>query len=113
MQQLIAHGHVSRGYFGVEPYDITPEIATTRNLGRENGVVVNTVIRDAPAGKAGIKPDDVLLAINGEPVTASRAMLSQIAKLQPGSTAKVTIYRGGKKMELQVAVGERPPADDR
>jgi serine protease DegQ len=113
MEQLISRGHVRRGYFGVEPYDITPEIATSRNLERVNGVVVNTVIRDAPAGKAGIRPDDVLLAINGDPVTASRPMLSQIAKLEPGSTAKVTVMRQGKKMEFKVAVGERPTAEQK
>ena len=102
-----------RGYFGIEPYDITPEIASAHNLERSEGVVVNTVIRDAPAGRAGMKPDDVLLSINGAAVTGSRAMLTQIAKLEPGTNAAVRVLRRGREVELKVDVGERPPPDER
>jgi len=109
-EELINRGHVRRGYFGIEPYDITPEIASSRRLDRASGVVVNTVIRDAPAGKAGILPDDVLVAINGQPVTARRNTLAQIAKLEPGTTAKVTVLRQGQQMDFKVNVAERPPA---
>jgi len=113
VDQLIQTGHVRRGYFGIEPYDITPEIASAHNLDRSEGVVVNTVIRDAPAGRAGMKPDDVLLSINGDVVTGSRTMLTQIAKLEPGSNAAVRVLRRGREVELKVSVGERPPPDER
>jgi len=113
MPQLIREGRVRRGYFGIEPYDITPEIAAARSLEPSHGVVVNSVVRDAPAGRAGMRPDDVLLAINGAPVTASRAVLAQIARLPPGSTARVTVLRQGRQMELRVEVGERPPPESR
>jgi serine protease DegQ len=108
MDQLIKSGKVVRGYFGVEPEDITPEIAELLKLPREEGVVLRGVERRSPAGRAGLEPGDVMLTINGQPVASSRAMLNQIAQLPPGSSAQVRIARGGKEMDLQVGVGERP-----
>ncbi len=108
MDQLIKSGKVARGYFGVEPEDITAEMATLLRLPRSEGVVLKGVQRASPAGKAGLEPGDVILTINGQPVTNSRAMLNQISQLMPGSDAKVRVARGQKEVDLQVAVGERP-----
>jgi serine protease DegQ len=108
MEQLIKTGKVVRGYFGVEPEDITPETAELLKLPREDGVVLKGVQRSSPAGKAGLEPGDVMLTINGQPVSNSRAMLNQIAQLPPGSNAHVRVVRGGKELDLQVGVGERP-----
>jgi len=108
MEQLIKTGKVVRGYFGVEPEDITPETAELLKLPREDGVVLKGVQRSSPAGKAGLEPGDVMLTINGQPVSNSRAMLNQIAQLPPGSNAQVRVVRGGKEIALQVGVGERP-----
>ncbi len=108
MDQLIKSGKVQRGYFGVEPEDITAELAELLRLPRAEGVVLKGVQRSSPAGKAGLEPGDVMLSINGQPVVNSRAMLNQISQLPPGSDAKVKIARAGKEINLQVAVGERP-----
>jgi serine protease DegQ len=108
MEQLIKTGKVVRGYFGVEPEDITPETAELLKLPREDGVVLKGVQRSSPAGKAGLEPGDVMLTINGQPVANSRAMLNQIAQLPPGTNALVRVVRGGKELDLQVGVGERP-----
>jgi len=108
MEQLIKTGKVVRGYFGVEPEDITPETAELLKLPREDGVVLKGVQRSSPAGKAGLEPGDVMLTINGQPVSSSRAMLNQISQLPPGSNARVRVVRGGKELDLQVGVGERP-----
>lgn len=108
LRQLIAQGRVSRGYFGIEPEDITPDLADTLGLSRKQGVVVRGVARSAPAGRAGMEPGDVLLAINGAPVIDSTAMLSQIAALAPGSTAQVQVQRRGRALDLAVVVAERP-----
>ncbi len=64
--------------------------------------------RASPAGKAGLEPGDVMLSINGQPVVNSKAMLNQISQLPPGSEAKVRVVRGGKELDVKVAVGERP-----
>jgi serine protease DegQ len=108
MEQLIKTGKVVRGYFGVEPEDITPETAELLKLPREDGVVLKGVQRSSPAGRAGLEPGDVMLTINGQAVSNSRAMLNQIAQLPPGSSAQVRVVRGDKELDLQVGVGERP-----
>jgi serine protease DegQ len=113
MEQLIRTGKVTRGYFGVEPVDITPELVDVLKLGRSKGVVVSGVIKTAPAGRAGVEPGDILLAINEQPVSDTLGMLNQIAQLRPGSVARVKLSRGGKDLELSVTVGERPPPPDR
>lgn len=113
MEQLIKSGKVVRGYFGVEPVDITPELVEALKLGRHEGVVVRGVQRNAPAGRAGMEPGDVLLAINGLDVHDTSAMLNQIAQLAPGSVAKVKVLRGAREVDLNVTVGERPIPQDR
>jgi serine protease DegQ len=114
MDQLIKSGKVTRGYFGVEPDDVTPELAEMLKLPQAKGVVVRGVQRSAPAGKAGMEPLDVILTINGQPVLNTPGMLSQIAQLSPGSVAKVKVLRKGREAEIEVTVGERPPpAPDR
>jgi serine protease DegQ len=109
MDQLIKNGKVTRGYFGVEPDDVTPELAEMLKLPEAKGVVVRGVQRSAPAGKAGMEPLDVILTINGQPVLNTPGMLTQIAQLAPGTVAKVKVLRKGREAEIDVTVGERPP----
>lgn len=108
MEQLIKTGKVVRGYFGIEPEDITPEMVDALKLPRKEGVIVRGVQRSAPAGKAGLEPGDILLSINDQPVQDTPRMLTQIAQLAPGSVARVKVIRGGKELEIAVTVGERP-----
>jgi serine protease DegQ len=108
MDQLIRTGKVVRGYFGVEPEDLTPDLAEVLKLPRSEGVVLKGVQRTSPAGKAGMEPGDVMLTINGQQVTNSRAMLNQISQLPPGTAARVKVVREGREIELEVKVGERP-----
>ncbi|HXF46933.1 MAG TPA: trypsin-like peptidase domain-containing protein [Burkholderiaceae bacterium] len=109
MEQLIRTGKVTRGYFGIEPGDVTPELAELLKLPQAKGVVVRGVQRGAPAGKAGMEPLDVILTINGQPVVNTPGLLAQIAQLAPGTVAKVKVLRKGTETELDVTVGERPP----
>jgi Do/DeqQ family serine protease len=108
MNDLIRTGKVTRGYFGVEPEDITPEAAELLKLSRADGVVLKGVQRASPAGRAGLEPGDVILMINGQKVISSRSMLNQIAQLPPGSSANVRVLRSGKEVDVPVTVGERP-----
>jgi len=109
MNQIVQTGRVRRGYFGIELYDITPELVEALRLQRKDGVVVKGVLRNGPANSAGMEPADVVEAINGAPVLDRRAMLSQIAQLDPGATAEVRVLRGAREMNLKIRVGERPP----
>ena len=108
MNDLIKTGKVTRGYFGVEPEDITAEAADLLKLARTEGVVLKGVQRASPAGRAGLEPGDVIVTINGQKVTNSRGMLNLIAQLPTGSSASVRVLRAGKELELPVMVGERP-----
>jgi Do/DeqQ family serine protease len=113
MRDLIAKGRVTRGYFGIEPVDITPELVAALKLRRQQGVVVRGVQRNAPAGSAGVEPGDVLLTINDTPVRDTPGMLQQIAQLAPGSVARVRVERDGRQLDLNVTVGERPVPPER
>jgi Do/DeqQ family serine protease len=108
MDQLVRTGKVVRGYFGVEPEDLTPDLADVLKLPTSEGVVLKGVQRSSPAGRAGLEPGDVMLTINGQPVRNSRSMLNQISQLPPGTGARVRVSREGKEVEVQVTVGERP-----
>jgi serine protease DegQ len=108
MDQLVRTGKVVRGYFGVEPEDLTPELAELLKLPNAEGVVLKGVQRASPAGRAGLEPGDVVVTINGVAISTSRAMLNLIAQLPPGSSAQVKVLRQGRELDLAVAVGERP-----
>ncbi|MRR50682.1 MAG: Do family serine endopeptidase [Rhodocyclaceae bacterium] len=109
MEQIIKTGSVTRGWVGVEVQEITPELAESFRLPGVEGAAITGVMRGSPADKAGIKPGDVLLKIDGKPVKDSQVMLELIAALAPGSSAKFTLRRNGGEVELPVTIGKRPP----
>lgn len=108
MDQIVKNGRVRRGYFGIEPVDITPELVDALRLKRKEGVLVRGVQHNGPAAHAGMEPGDIVLSIDGAAVTERHAMLSQIAQLDPGSDATVHVLRDARDVELKIRVGERP-----
>ncbi|OZI16028.1 2-alkenal reductase [Bordetella genomosp. 7] len=109
MDDIIKTGSVRRGWLGVEPQDITPELARAFGLPADTqGVVIAGVLRDGPAGKAGLRVGDIVQRVNGTPVRDTVAMLRLIASLTPGEKATLELLRGGRKRELDVTVGTRP-----
>ena len=111
MEQMIQHGAVIRGWIGVEVQDITPDLAESFKLPSSSGAIIAGVLRGGPADSAGVKPGDVLQAINGKPVTDSSSMLTQISALHPGEAASLKVLRGKGALTLQVTVGKRPKID--
>lgn len=109
MESIINTGHMVRGYIGVEPQDITPELAESFGLTRKTGAIIAGVVRNGPADKAGLKPGDILVAIEGKPITDSTDMTNLIAQLQPGSKAKLTVLRKTQETTVEAVIGKRPP----
>jgi len=108
MESIISTGHVVRGWIGVEPQDITPELAESFGLKRKSGTIIAGVLKGGPADKAGIKPGDILVAVEGKPVTDTTDMLNVIAQLKPGNKARMTILRKSQESTLDVLIGKRP-----
>ncbi len=108
MQQIIAHGSVTRGWVGIEVQDITPEIAESLDLPNTQGALIAGVLRGGPADKAGIRPGDVLISVNDKPVADSSALLNLIAALPPGKLAALGLIRKQTKMQIMVKVDKRP-----
>ena len=108
MEQIIAEGSVTRGFVGITPKDITPELAEALKLEVARGALVENVSKGYPADKAGVKPGDVITAIDAKPIQDSVAAMAAIAALKPGSTAKFLVIRNQKEMTLTVNIGRRP-----
>jgi Do/DeqQ family serine protease len=113
MEQIIATGSVTRGWIGVEAQEITPEIADSFRISSTNGVLIAGVLRGGPAEKAGLKPGDILVAIEGKQVKDPNSMLNLVAALVPGKPASIRLKRDNKDLEVQVAVGKRPVVQQR
>jgi len=108
LEQIVKSGSVTRGWIGVEVQEITPPVAETFKLGGTRGALIAGVLHGGPADKAGIKPGDVLLEVQGKPVADPAAMLNLIAALAPGSAATMKVKRQGQDVDASVTVGRRP-----
>ena len=108
MESIIKNGQVVRGWIGVEPQDITPELAESFGLQKASGTIIAGVLRGGPADKAGIKPGDILLSVGDKPVSDTVSMLNLVAQLTPGEKIALTVMRKANKTELSVVVGKRP-----
>ncbi|WP_338860563.1 Do family serine endopeptidase [Mycetohabitans rhizoxinica] len=109
LESIITTGTVTRGWIGVEPQDVTPEIAESFRLQQKSGAIVAGVLRGGPADKAGIKPGDILVKVNDEDITDTTRLLNVIALIQPGTVAKVHLWRKSHEMDIDVTIGKRPP----
>jgi len=109
MESILTNGSVTRGWIGVEPQNLSKELAESLNIPLyTSGVLITGVLNGGPADKAGMKPGDVLTQVNGEKVNDVVTLLNRIAQTNPGDEAKVNLMRKGKEMTLQVQVGKRP-----
>lgn len=108
MDSIISTGHVVRGWIGVEPQDITPELAESFGIAQKSGAIIAGVLRGGPADRAGIRPGDILVAVDGKPVADTTDMLNLIAQLTPGNKTSLTLIRRGEEAAVEVLVGTRP-----
>ena len=100
MQQLIAHGKVSRGNLGLETQEITPRIAQVLGLKNTNGVVVTRVSTGSAAENADVEVGDVITAIDGKPLRSAQDLRNAEGLLPVGSTVKLTVQRNGTSRDV-------------
>jgi serine protease DegQ len=108
MEQIIQQGSVQRGWIGVAVQDMTKELAESLKVKEVRGALITEVLRGMPADRSGIKPGDLLIAVEGQQITDTSNMLHLIAALEPGRVATLKIIRNGKEVELKVNIGKRP-----
>jgi len=109
VNDIKAHGHVIRGWIGLEPDELTVNEATALGLDSGVGIVLSVVMENGPAAIAGLKQGDVVLAIGNQPIRSRQQALLLVAAMEPGDTIEVTALRNGRRFTTTVTVGERPP----
>ncbi|GAB4215451.1 MAG: Do family serine endopeptidase [Rhodoferax sp.] len=108
LEGIVKDGRVTRGWIGVEPNELTPELAQTFGAQANQGVIITGVLKNGPAALAGIKPGDVVTAVEGQPVRSVPELLTRVAALKPGQATAFDVQRGPQKLQLQVTPGVRP-----
>ena len=112
LPQLRQNGHVSRGFIGVTPKDVDPDLQRSLALRTPAGALVQDVSAGSPAARAGLRTYDVIVAVDGQAITASDDLIQMIAGRKPGTTAVLHIVRDGRAMTLPVKLAERPPREN-
>jgi serine protease DegQ len=108
LESIISSGSVSRGWIGVEPREVTAEIAESLKLPAGAGILIAGVVRGGPADVAGVKPGDVLMSIAGKPLSDPTSMRNLVAGLAPGSNTAAVLKRNQKDVEIRIEIGKRP-----
>src|SRR5215469_9770856 len=108
MDQILKNGKVVRAYMGILPQDMTPDMAKAFGEKEARGVVVGDVTANSPAKESGIQRGDIILDVNGKPVSDSNQLRMDISMMQPGSDIKLTVLRNGSEKQMSVKLGEMP-----
>ncbi|MFM2262320.1 MAG: hypothetical protein RI959_996 [Pseudomonadota bacterium] len=113
MESIARDGRVIRGWIGVEPQELTPQLAQTFGLDGQQGVVITGVLQNGPAAQAGMRPGDVIVSVAGTRVTNVPGLLRAVAALTPGQSASIDVLRRQGVVALKVTAGRRSPPAQR
>jgi serine protease Do len=105
-QQLVAHGKVVRGKLGVTIQDVNQSLAESFGLSKPEGALVSSVEKGGPAARAGLKPGDVILSLNGQEISGSSDLPPRVGDLKPGTTAQLEVWRDRQRRQIEVRIGE-------
>ena len=108
LEGIVKDGQVVRGWIGVEPTELTPDLAKTFNVQRNNGVIITGVLQSGPAARAGVVPGDVLLAVEGQSIQTVAELLAKVSALKPGRPARLKFLRNNQELEFAVTPAQRP-----
>ncbi len=107
LPQLREHGRVSRGYIGVALKDVDADLQRSLKLQASGGALVQDVTDGSPGARAGVRTYDLIVAVDGTPVTGNDALIRDIAGRKPGSSVTLAIVRDGRQMTMPVKLAER------
>lgn len=108
MDEILKNGHVTRAYLGIYPQDVTPAMAKAFGEKELQGVVVGDVSPNSPAQAAGIERGDIVLNLNGKPITDSNQLRMTISMMQPGTSVDLKMLRNGSERTATVKLAELP-----
>ncbi len=108
LEGIVKDGQITRGWIGVEPQDLTPELAETFGVKAKDGVMITGVLQRGPAAQAGIRPGDVVTQVGTAGVHDVTGLLSAVAALPPGKSARFTVQRKDEQVVVEVVPGVRP-----
>jgi serine protease Do len=108
MDQVLKNGRVTRAYLGIYPQDVTPRMAKAFGEKDSQGIVVGDVSPNSPAKEAGIQRGDIILEVNGKPVSGSNQLRISISMMQPGTELKLKTLRNGAERDATVKLAEMP-----
>ena len=108
LRDIIQHGRVVRGWLGFDASELTPTISRNLNINTPNGLLITGIAKGGPAHSAGMLPGDIVVSINGTPVTNAHKSINQIANIVPGQPIELELKRSKKTMEVTATAGSRP-----
>ncbi len=107
LESIVRDGQVTRGWIGVEPQELNAELAETFDVKAKSGVIITGVLQNGPAAQAGIRPGDVITAVDGKGVSTVTELLGAVSALKPGVPAPLTVVRKEGKSDIAVTPGKR------
>ncbi|MEK9802797.1 MAG: trypsin-like peptidase domain-containing protein [Curvibacter sp.] len=108
LESIVKEGQVTRGWIGVEPSDLTPELAETFGVKSAEGVIITGVLQNGPAAQAGIRPGDVITRVGNQPVQNVSDLLTRVAALKPGQAVNFAVRRQDRTLDVSITPGVRP-----
>jgi serine protease DegS len=108
LRDIIQHGRVVRGWLGFDASELTPTISRNLNINTPNGLLITGIAKGGPAHSAGMLPGDIVISINGTPVTNAHKSINQIASIVPGQPIELELKRSKKTIKVTATAGSRP-----
>ncbi len=113
MDQIVAHGRVRRGWLGVQSEDVPPATAAALGIDPPGALHISSVDPHGPAALVGLRRDDLVTHLNGQPILNGQEALNRVAAMAPGSSLNIQARRGAQRLTFRATLQERPPRSQR